>query len=257
MPKCPKCAASWTTSGMANCPICSAKVEPSAAVEPSQARLEPASAPAGRTNGTAVLKPLPTHETSVEAAVPDLKITYFPKPQGRPGTPPTRPIPPKEEPPMEKERIDLPKEESKPLRASTRLVDASVALLAVQPRSDTILPSPARPLNAPLVLGVLAMVTGILLPLSIAFESNKIMGVMGFCLAGFFVPFAPIAWIAGLSAEKRRREQGLRPEHRVVLGRQLGQWGTLLLVAEVTVALILIAALRLGGTLPSTFFWIK
>ncbi len=264
MAKCLKCAASWTSPGMTLCPICGAKVGDEAVAEPSQAKLEPQLAGARTTtasqlqprkNGTSVLKPVPAEDTKHE---PDLKVTYFPRAHARPGTPPTRPIPPKEEPPMEQERMELPRElpkvEEKPLRASTRLVDASVALLAVQPKSDTILPSPARPLNGPLILGALAMVTGILLPVSIAFESNKILGVMGFCLAGFFVPFAPIAWIAGLSAEKRRREQGLRPEGQVVLGRQLGQWGTVLLVSEVTVALILIAALRLAGTLPPTFF---
>jgi hypothetical protein len=40
----------------------------------------------------------------------------------------------------------------------------------------------------------------------------------------------------------------------VSLGRILGQWGTLLLVAEVTVALVGIAALRLSGRFPVTFW---
>jgi hypothetical protein len=98
------------------------------------------------------------------------------------------------------------------------------------------------------------MIPGILLPATVFFESHRIFGIIGFCMSGFFMPFAPIAWMAGLSAEKRRREQVLRPEGRVVFGRHLGQWGTLLLVAELTAALILIAGLRLAGSFPMTFW---
>jgi hypothetical protein len=115
-------------------------------------------------------------------------------------------------------------------------------------------PRVERPMNGPLILGVLAMVTGVLFPLSLIFQANRVFGVLGFCMSGFFVPFAPIAWIAGLVAEGRRREQGLEPEPRVVLGRLLGQWGTLLLVAEVTTALVLVAGLRLAGKIPSSFW---
>jgi len=192
----------------------------------------------------------------------ELKITTFPKPQGRPETPPTLAQVPKkdeitenskEEAQMEALRTELPKVET-PLRVSTRLVDASVALLAVERPEERELPKAARPLNGPLILGILSLITGILLPITLAFESNRVLGIMGFCLSGFFVPFSPIAWIAGLAAEKRRREQGLRPESRVVLGRLLGQWGTLLLVTEVTAALLLIAGLRLAGKLPHTFW---
>ena len=63
-----------------------------------------------------------------------------------------------------------------------------------------------------------------------------------------------IAWVVGLNAEKRRRDQGLRPEGRVSLGKLLGQWATLLLVSEMTVALVGIAALRLSGKFPVSFW---
>ena len=93
-----------------------------------------------------------------------------------------------------------------------------------------------------------------LLPLTVAFESSRVLGVLGFCLTAFFVPFAPIAWTAGLIAEQRRRDQGLRPENSVSLGRLLGQWATLLLVSEVTLALMGIACLRLSGRFPFSFW---
>ncbi len=112
----------------------------------------------------------------------------------------------------------------------------------------------SRPLNGPLILGSLAYLGVFLLPLTVAFESSRVLGILGFCVTAFFAPFAPIAWMAGLSAEKRRREQGLRPENPVALGRLLGQWATLLLVSEVTLALIAIAALRLAGRFPFSFW---
>ena len=114
-------------------------------------------------------------------------------------------------------------------------------------------PARVRPLNGPLILGLLALVAGGVFPATVAFESHRIAGILGFCASGFFLPFGPIAWLAGMSAEKRRREQGLRPETRVVFGRVLGQLGTLLVVLEVTAALLLIAGLRLSGKLPLTF----
>jgi hypothetical protein len=119
---------------------------------------------------------------------------------------------------------------------------------------DQVLPAPARPLNAPIILGTLALVSVIMVPISVAFEGDRIFGILGFCLSGFFLPFGPIAWIAGLAAERRRREQGLRSESRVVAGRLMGELGTVLLVIEVAVLLILIAALRLSGGLPMTFW---
>jgi hypothetical protein len=73
-------------------------------------------------------------------------------------------------------------------------------------------------------------------------------------MAGFFAPFAPIAWMVGLTAEQRRRDQGFRPERAVTLGRTLGQVATLVLVAELTVGLIAIAALRLSGKFPGSFW---
>jgi len=130
-------------------------------------------------------------------------------------------------------------------REATRRVVAGAA---------KVLPTPEEPLTAPLVLGIFALVAGLILPLAAAFESNRIFGILGFCVCGLFLPIAPVAWIAGLAAEKRRREQGLRAERQVVVGRLLGQWGTMILAAEGMIALILVAALRLGGKLPATFW---
>jgi hypothetical protein len=134
-------------------------------------------------------------------------------------------------------------------------VDASVIIKACRPgQSERNWPAPARPLNGPLILGAFALVTGVMIPLTAVFESSRVFGIIGFCMSGFFLPFAPIAWIAGLSVEKRRREQRLRPERRVVVGRLLGQWGTLLLIAEGMIGLVLVAALRLSGKFPATFW---
>jgi len=280
MSKCLKCPASWTTPGMAMCPICGAKVGEPAASEPSQAKLEPEMAgvkgtsvsgtASARLSKSAILKSVSDGRPSTSASgprhgsttalpgakaldpapgkdipkpAPELKVTTFPKPDPKP----------QEKPVMDDSPSDLPKADP-PLRVSTRLVDASVALLSTGLPTEKDLPLPARPLSGPLILGLFAMVTVILLPITVAFESSRVLGIMGFCLSGFFVPFPPIAWIAGLAAEKRRREQGLCPERRVVLGRLLGQWGTLLLITEVTAVLILIAGLRLAGKLPPTFW---
>lgn len=132
-----------------------------------------------------------------------------------------------------------------------RIVDPSAA----NPQTmDKELPTAARPLNGPLLLGILAYVAVAMLPVTMAFESHRVVGILGFTLAGFFAPFAPIAWLVGLSAEKRRRDQGFRPESRITLGRLLGQGGTLLLVAEATGGLVAIAALRLSGKFPASFW---
>lgn len=291
MSKCAICTASWTTPGMNQCPICGTKVEEakSGVPEPSAQKLPsepPAAKPAtaagpGPRNGTAVLRP-PTEAAAstpptpppkqppqtppppVEQPTPEvpLRITVFPKSGGR-GSPPSSSRTPTSVALKQSVRVpqDDPDQSStrlKPLpprTPATRLVDPSVvAAAAVAATKPGDLPSPARPLNGPLILGVLALVTVVMLPATIVFESSRILGILGFCMSGFFVPFAPIAWISGLSAEKRRREQGLKPESRVVLGRLLGQWGTLLLVAEITAALVLISGLRLAGKFPSSFW---
>lgn len=133
----------------------------------------------------------------------------------------------------------------------TELVDASVLVDRIRPlQGKKALPAPARPLTAPLVLGVVAVLAGLLVPLTAALERNRIVGVLGFCVCGLLLPLAPLAWIAGLAAEQRRREQGLRVERRVVVGRLLGQWGTLLLAAEGAIAYLIVAAFRVVGRLP-------
>jgi hypothetical protein len=231
MSKCSICKTSWTSQGMTLCPICGAKVEGDEIAtqttrirRPTQVHLAPpiVGDQQHKPNGTAVLT-APVAPVEVRKAEPD------PVPAAPP-RPPTAPI----------------------------VLQDSVVLPATRPASaEKQLPSPSRPLSAPLVLGILALVAVLLLPVTLAFESNRILGILGFCACGFFVPFGPIAWMAGMGAEKRRREQGLRPEARVVVGRLLGQAGTLLLMAEVTAALILVAGLRLSGQLPGTFWVVR
>jgi len=270
MSMCVKCGASWTTLGMTLCPICGSKVGPETrVVEPSQEKLQPEAAPVrktsmmksstGKTNGTAVLEapaeprkpdprkddtPAPEPIPPRPESEPPLRISVFPKPEPHAAPPPGDPF---------DSAMPVPSRKSPESKPTVRM-DASVVLMGASPLMQKDLPVSSRPLNAPLILGIFATITGLLLPLTIAFEHNRILGILGFCMSGFFVPFAPVAWIAGLSAEKRRREQGLRPERRVVIGRMLGQWGTLLLVAEVTVALILVAGMRLAGKFPPTFW---
>lgn len=220
MSKCAICKTTWTTQGMMLCPICGAKVE-GAELGTQTTRIQ---------RPTQVHRPIPiegaqqnkTNGTAVlTAPAPEI-------PKAEPAPPPPAPEP---------------------------LIVDSVVLPSPRPASaEKKLPSPARPLNAPLVLGLLSLVAVLLLPATLVFESHRILGILGFCASGFFVPFGPIAWMAGLGAEKRRREQGLRPESRVVFGRVLGQAGTLLLMAEVTAVLILVAGLRLSGQLPGTFW---
>jgi len=143
-----------------------------------------------------------------------------------------------------------PRPESSPetRKPTTRLFRVSAAINA-----PATLPAPARPTIGPLILGFLAFVPTLLLPLTLAFEGTRVLGVLGFCMSGFFAPFAPIAWIVGLHSEKRRRDQGLRTEPQVAAGRLLGQCATLILVAEMTLALVGIAALRLSGKFPPSF----
>ena len=63
-----------------------------------------------------------------------------------------------------------------------------------------------------------------------------IMGVLGFCLASFFAPFAPIAWFAGQTYENRFRALGIEPADAIRLGKRLGMIATFLIVLEVVVA---------------------
>jgi hypothetical protein len=239
MAKCAICKTSWTSQGMTLCPICGARVE-GADIGMQTTRIQRPTQFVGTTetkaNGTAVLKAPPAPAPAIVAEA--RKVEPVPAPVALPTPTAAAPVP-----------IPAPAKTEEPF------IQDSVVLPA--PRiaaAETRLPSPARPLSAPLVLGILSLVAVLLLPVTLAFESHRIVGILGFCATGFFVPFAPIAWMAGLGAEKRRREQGLRPESRVVVGRLLGQAGTLLLASEVTVGLILVAGLRLAGNLPATFW---
>jgi hypothetical protein len=223
---------------MIHCPICGTKVE-DPALEPSLVTLDPESSESARKNGSAVLtarrpqtRTFHPENIVTPPAVPKeeepLKVTLFPTAE-TPESPPEDPM------------------------GDPMSVDASVLLLGSAPESKP-LPVSSRPLNAPAILGGMALATGLLFPITLALESHRIIGILGFSLCGFLLPFAPIAWIAGLGAEKRRREQNLRPERRVVIGRLLGQIGTVLLIVELTAALILIAGFRLSGSFPSTFW---
>src|SRR6185295_1313109 len=221
MSTCTKCATFWTSPGMKACPICGTSVEePVAEMEPSRDRIksEPvAERRAGSTvhkgtNGTVVL------EGPKDAPRP--KTRPLPTPDPEPGPPPI-PMPPiikddpikvtmfpKAEKPAEVESDDpmgdplgVGAEGMAPVKPKPLSVDASVVLMKPAGEEQS-LPTPARPLNAPLILGVLAAVTAVMLPITMAFENHRIIGIIGFCLSGFFLPFAPIAWVAGLSAEK-------------------------------------------------------
>ena len=105
--------------------------------------------------------------------------------------------------------------------------------------------------KAPLVLGALAYVTAFLLPLTLLLEHHRVVGVLGFCLSAFFAPFAPISWIVG---ERTERLGGEADRWKGRTGRRLGQGGTLILVAELTLILLLIATLRLSGSFPASFW---
>ncbi len=240
MTKCHKCGTGWTSQGLPLCPICGTRVEKGAAPSPTPAKEPVLEAPpildfARKPKGASALLEAPVEppKAQVEKALP--------APPPLPVVPEARPVPdvPQDVRKPESRRFDL-----------LRLADPSATALPAVGR----LPAPSRPLRGPLILGALSYVGVLLFPLTIAFESHRVLGVLGFCMAGFFAPFAPIAWLVGLSAEKRRRDQGLRPEQPVSLGRILGQWGTLILVSELTLALVGIAALRLAGRFPVSFW---
>jgi hypothetical protein len=289
MTKCTKCGTGWTSSGLPLCPICGTKVPgPITASRPvadpipliqmpapsfakaAEGKAEPA---AVRKNGTAVLEPPPDPRKAKTEVRPKPPVLRWDPPENpdvrikllEPSAldAPVQKDPPAPAPPAvpKKETVVLsasepaplpPMKEMNPVEAESRfrLLDPSAADIPVQKE----LPSPARPLIAPLIFGSLAFVPAILVPLTMAFESTRVLGVLGFCMAGFFAPFAPIAWMVGLSAEQRRRDQALRPERAVTLGRKLGQVATLVLVGEMTVFLVAIAALRLSGSFPHTFW---
>jgi hypothetical protein len=264
MVKCANCGTGWTSAGLPLCPVCGTKVpgpvaakppEPAPAVPPEIRKEEPAShpyifpqlkrvepAPApeapARKNGSAVLE-VPPEIRKEEPASHPYVFPQLKRVEPAPLIAPTpAPVP------------VVKKEASVEVESRLHLLDASAATVPVQ----RDLPSPARPLNGPLILGVLALIPVLAIPLTFVFEGTRVLGILGFCLAGFFAPFAPIAWMMGLGAEKRRREQGLRSERQVSIGRFLGQAATMLLVAEMTVSLIGIAALRLSGKFPNTFW---
>jgi hypothetical protein len=265
MSKCIPCGATWTTPGLALCPICGAKA---GAADSSAERLKPelsgartvsTVAAASRFHrGTTVRIPPESLPPRAPAPPPPAPAARAPEEKAPAKAPEEKAAPPPEtKAPAARPAEAAEERPAKPARpepafpAPSRLIDSSVKIL---PAEMSAVPRAERPLNGPIILGALAMVTGVLFPLSLAFEGNRVFGVLGFCMSGFFVPFAPIAWIAGLMAERRRLDQGLEPEPRVVLGRLLGQWGTLLLIAEVTLALVLIAGLRLAGKLPGSFW---
>ena len=109
-------------------------------------------------------------------------------------------------------------------------------------------------LKSPLGLGVVAIASIFVLPLTLALVQHRVIGALGLCLSALFAPFAPLAWIAGERAERRSRYLGLYSEARNgEAGKLLGQWGTLVLVSEVTVVLFMIGVLRLSGSFRLPF----
>jgi|SRR6185436_15950499 len=230
MVKCLNCGTGWTSEGLPLCPVCGTKVETT--------RKPPEEKPA-----------VDRVETPVEAVRKNGSTVVLVPPEIRKAEPP--PPSPYSFPTLEPAR-PRPEVTVKEKSVENEPLDASAVNLPVQALKE--LRVAARPLNGPLILGCLAFVAVVMLPVTLAFESHKVIGILGFTLAGFFAPFAPIAWLAGLSAEKRRRDQGLRPERQVTLGRLLGQWGTLLLVTQTTFALIAVAAMRLSAKFPPSFW---
>jgi len=254
MVKCSRCGTAWTSSGLPLCPICGTRVEEPVALSktPEEGlRQDPVpvinyvpSNSSGRkaSNGSAVLEIAPEFLKSESHLPAQLRVA-----DPAPGS-----VPPLNEArPMGEAPRETPYPETRVLRIPQG-IDAS-AILPVQAGAK-ILPAPARPMNGPLILGFLAIVAAMMLPLTLVVEGTPVLGILGFCMSGFFAPFAPIAWIAGLSVEKRRRAQGLRSERRVSIGRLLGQGATLILIAEMTLALVGIAALRLSGKFPHSFW---
>lgn len=257
MVTCAKCGTAWTSSGLPFCPICDTRIEEPAASSKEARRPDPvpvihrASSDGSAREasyGSAVLeastelrapeaRALPWFEAAdpapVEVLKPEPETTLMPSPA------PLNEASPSPENQKETQVLRIPQDES--------------AILSMRAWAEN-LRAPARPMNGPLILGLLAFVPALLLPLTLAFEGTRVLGILGFCVSGFSAPFAPIAWIAGLSVEKRRRDQGLRAERRVSIGRWLGQAATLTLVVEMTLALVGIAALRLSGKFPPSFW---
>ena len=254
MVKCVKCGTAWTSSGLPFCPICDTRVEepdapsktPREDRRPDPVPMTPYASSDGSarqaSNGSAVLDVSPEFRVDpepVQALKPEPDLSPRLERVEPAVTPTPAPMNAQNEDPEGTTALRIPQDES--------------AILSLRSWAEN-LRAPARPMNGPLILGFLAFVPVLLLPLTLAFESTRVLGILGFCVAGFSAPFAPIAWIAGLSLEKRRRDQGLRPERRVSVGRWLGQAATLILVAEMSFALIGIAALRLSGKFPPTFW---
>ena len=131
-----------------------------------------------------------------------------------------------------------------------------------RPPAASPAPGPARPRPfagealqpiCPLYLGIISLVGVALLPPTLIFEANRVVGVLGFCLLGFFAPFAPIAWYVSQSYENRFRSLGIPPGDAILRGKRLGMTGTFLLVLEGMIVGFLVAALRLSGQLPRSF----
>src|SRR5262249_53298573 len=189
MSKCSKCGASWTVAGMIACPICNARVETEVpVVEPSKATVqaefcadaETAPAVDAKKNGTAVVTS-PPEIRNTDPVAPD---------------PPKREAPPRDVP----VRISVfpslePPPAAKPAPAPEKPapVDASVVLAGASPVDHRqSLPLSSRPLNAPLILGALSMLTIVLLPLTVANEQDQVLGILRFSFSTFFFPFPPL-----------------------------------------------------------------
>ncbi|HVE39531.1 MAG TPA: hypothetical protein VNM14_06555 [Planctomycetota bacterium] len=284
MVKCHKCGTGWTSQGLPICPICGARVEePAAAAKVAAAPVAAVVEKAAATRSAVLEAPAEPPKVQLKKVdpVPFVPTVKIPEPVAQPRVEAPKLQIQKVEP-APSEPVAKSVEPAKP-RLEAEPVVQTVVMKAPAPKTEIRQEAPvtesyeferlqlsdpsalslpvmrelrttSRPLNGPLILGALAYLGVFLLPLTVAFESSRVLGVLGFCMTAFFAPFAPIAWMAGLSVEKRRREQGLRPENPVALGRLLGQWATLLLVSEVTLALIAIAALRLSGRFPFSFW---
>jgi hypothetical protein len=241
--KCVKCDTSWS-SGLPICPICDTKVEDDSNRGVTPARPSPGvsdpvpsiakdglSTPDSLNSSSIALLAVPRTERrlSLSAEAPAFL---------QPGT-------------GGSQRVDAPRSPES-VQAVTPPADSSP-----KASPEASVPVPALDLSilkGPIGLGVMAIASVFVLPLTLALVQHRVIGALGLCLSALFAPLAPIAWIAGDKAERRSRYLGLSVEaQNGEAGKLLGQWGTLVLVSEVAVVLFTISVLRLSGVFRLPF----
>ncbi|RPH45431.1 MAG: hypothetical protein EHM91_07655, partial [Planctomycetota bacterium] len=171
MTKCAKCGTGWTSSGLPLCPICGTKVP------------EPVAAAPARVADPIPLIEMPAAEPAVAACKSSVAVLERP-PEPRKPKPEIQPVPELRRP--KTEILPVPEPEPPPMLLKKEFpVDAEPRLRLIDPSAADIpvqgdLPSPTRPLIGPLVLGAMAFVPVLLIPLTAAFEATRVLGVLGF-----------------------------------------------------------------------------